>query len=404
MTMYHYEAVSNSGAITKGAIEAASMANAIALLAQKNLRPYLVEPESIAPFSASLKPSFRRPGLEWRAKFVRQLSTLLAAGITLDRSLHLIGQQAWRKSEKLAIETISEAVTNGQSLSTAILKSDSLFKSDEIGLIKAGEQTGSIVPVLEELASLMERRIELRGKLASALVYPAFLLTLAPVSLVIIATVLVPNLAPLFENSGAAVPFALAAMMWLSNEFQQRGALWLFALLPMCLSIYWLSRLSAVSKLWSNYSVKLPFIGILKRRTESARICRTLGSLLRSGAPLQVALQAVIEATASKVTQINLQTVRDEVVAGAKLGEAMKSLAAIDKPSLQMIAIGEETNKLDAMLLYVASGEEQAVANSIDRLMTLLTPLLTIALGLFVGGIVMSIMQAILSVNDLVGK
>ncbi len=404
MTQFRYEAFSNTGAIAKGAVEANSLAGAITVLAQKSLQPYLVEPENQAQKTSALKFSIGKPGLEWRAQFVRQLATLLAAGITLDRSLHLMAQQASRKSEQVAISGCAQAVTDGLSLSSALSKSDNLFKPDEIGLVKAGEQTGSPVPVLEELASLMERRIELRGKLASAMVYPAFLLALAPLSLIIIATVLVPNLAPLFENSGATMPMALSAMMWVSREFQERGLFWLGLLVLLGIFAVWLTRLERISTLWEKYSLTLPFVGVLKRKTESARICRTLGSLIRSGSPLQSALQAVVEATPSRPTQVKLQKVRDAVVAGAKLGDALQAISSIDKTSLQMVAIGEETNKLDTMLLYVAAGEERAVAHYLDRLMTLLTPLLTIALGLFVGGIVMSIMQAILSVNELVGK
>jgi general secretion pathway protein F len=119
---------------------------------------------------------------------------------------------------------------------------------------------------------------------------------------------------------------------------------------------------------------------------------------------LQAALQAVVEVTTSKPTQDNLRKVRETVIAGSKLGDALKIIPSIDSSSLQMIAIGEETNKLETMLHHVAEGEEKALATYIDRLMTLLTPLLTIALGLFVGGIVMSIMRAILSVNELVAK
>ena len=119
---------------------------------------------------------------------------------------------------------------------------------------------------------------------------------------------------------------------------------------------------------------------------------------------MQAALQAVIEVTDSQPTQSDLQKVRELVISGSKLGDALKLVASIDKASLQMIAIGEETNKLDTMLHHVAENEEQSLNTYIDRLMTLLTPLLTIALGLLVGGIVMSIMRAILSVNELVAK
>jgi general secretion pathway protein F len=396
--------MSRDGQTVKGTIDAVSLTAALTLLNQRGVKPYLTEPASAGSQLNKASFSFGQPGLEWRMRLIRQLATLLAAGVTLDRALRLLTDQTTNKKERAIVEAMALAVTSGKPLSAAMATSAGQFKADEIGLIKASEQTGSLVPVLEELSTLLERRLQLRSKLASALVYPAFLLTLAPVSLIIIATVLVPNLAPLFENSGATMPFSLQAMIWASTEFRDRGALWLMGLILVPALLFWLWRLETVSELWDRLSVKLPFIGIIKRRAESARICRTLGSLIRSGAPLQAALQAVVEVTSSKPTQDKLRKVRETVIAGSKLGDALKIIPSIDSSSLQMIAIGEETNKLETMLHHVAEGEEKALATYVDRLMTLLTPLLTIALGLFVGGIVMSIMRAILSVNELVAK
>jgi general secretion pathway protein F len=404
MMRFRYEALSGSGLEIRGIIEAQSLSAALELLHQKGVRPYLTEPDTDKKRDRTFFLPFSKPGLEWRSKIIRQLATLLAAGITLDRSLLLLSQQVAKKSERLIVESLSKAVNSGQSLSTALANQTNLFQADEIGLVKASEQTGSLVPVLEELAALLERRLQLRAKLTSALVYPAFLLTLAPISLIIIATVLVPNLAPLFENSGAAMPFALQAMIWCSTELHERGLIWLTFLVTLVAALWWMAQQPGFATGWNNILAKLPFIGIIKRKTEAARICRSLGSLIKSGAPLQTALQAIVDVSAVKTTQVNLQRVRERVSAGAKLGEALKLIPSIESSSLQMIAIGEETNKLDTMLLYVADGEEKAVASLIDRLMTLLTPLLTIVLGLFVGGIVMSIMRAILSVNELVAK
>jgi general secretion pathway protein F len=404
MSTFRYEALSRDGQTIKGTIDADSLRAALTLLNQRGVKPYLAEPASAGTQSNKSSFSLGQPGLEWRMRLIRQLATLLAAGVTLDRALRLLTDQTTNKRERAIVEAMALAVTAGKPLSAAMATSAGQFKADEIGLIKASEQTGSLVPMLEELSTLLERRMQLRSKLASALVYPAFLLTLAPVSLIIIATVLVPNLAPLFENSGATMPFSLQAMIWASTEFRDRGALWFGGFILILALLFWFWRLEAISEFWDRLSVKLPFIGIIKRRAESARICRTLGSLIRSGAPLQAALQAVVEVTTSKPTQDNLRKVRETVIAGSKLGDALKIIPSIDSSSLQMIAIGEETNKLETMLHHVAEGEEKALATYIDRLMTLLTPLLTIALGLFVGGIVMSIMRAILSVNELVAK
>jgi general secretion pathway protein F len=404
MSIFNYEAISKTGQTQRGSIEADSRNLALTLLNQRGITAFVVDQAGLKAKEGRHVLKIGQPGVEWRMRLIRQLATLLAAGVTLDGALRVLAEQGARKNERVIVEFMAQSVAAGKSLSAAMQTCSGSFKPDEIGLIKASEQTGSLVPVLEELATLLEKRLQLRSQLASALLYPAFLLTLAPVSLIIIATVLVPNLAPLFENSGATMPFALQSMIWFSNEFHDRGMLWLGGSIFLIATIFWLSLQSAVATFWELISIRLPFFGVIKQRSESARICRTLGSLIRSGAPLQSALQAVVDVTNSKLTQTRLKKVRESVIAGSKLGSALTIISSIDKTSLQMIAIGEETNKLETMLHHVAEGEEKALATYIARLMTLLTPLLTIALGLFVGGIVMSIMKAILSVNELVAK
>lgn len=403
MTLFHFEAFAPSGQTIEGVVEADSLPNALSLLRQRGINPYRAEPTSSSLQQAfTIKGSmFPGLGLEWRARTTRQIATLLAAGITLDRALKILGSQAKQSREKRFIESVLDKVSSGQAFSTAIMNISSQFKIDEIGLIRAGEQSGSLVTVLEELATLLERRLQLRGKLASALIYPAFLLALAPISLIIIATILVPNIAPLFDNSEATMPFALRAMIWTSEEFQNHGVVWVLGFLGLLSASYFALRQPTFRGKLQSLFKRLPMIGVVKKRSDASRICRTLGSLLRSGSPLQTALSTVTDVTADSITQNMLRAAKDAVSSGEKLATALRMVPALDATALQMIAIGEETNKLDTMLLFVADTEEKALANYIDRLMTLLTPILTVAMGLFVGGIVMSIMRAILSVNEL---
>lgn len=406
MTLYHFEAFAPSGQTIGGVIEADSLPNALSLLRQKGVSPFRVEPATSASKRSPSRflSSWGGPGLEWRARLIRQLATLLAAGITLDRALRILVSQSTGRMERNVIDKVLDKVSAGQTLSAALNTTTGQFKADEIGLIKAGEQSGSLVPVLEELSTLLERRLQLHGKLASALIYPAFLLALAPISLIIIATVLVPNIAPLFENSDAVMPFALRAMIWASKEFHTHGIIWLLSVIGAFVAIYLLLR-NQTTYAKAQYLIgKLPMIRIISKRSEASRICRTLGSLLKSGAALQMALSAVSEIISARNSQDRLRAARDAVSGGEKLATALKIVPSLDSYALQMIAIGEETNKLDAMLLYVAETEEKALSSYIDRLMTLLTPILTVVMGLFVGGIVMSIMRAILSVNELVAR
>ena len=191
-------------------------------------------------------------------------------------------------------------------------------------------------------------------------------------------------------------------MRWPANACQQCGVVIKFIEKRILVNN---SCINTVTYAKAQYLIgKLPMIRIISKRSEASRICRTLGSLLKSGAALQMALSAVSEIISARNSQDRLRAARDAVSGGEKLATALKIVPSLDSYALQMIAIGEETNKLDAMLLYVAETEEKALSSYIDRLMTLLTPILTVVMGLFVGGIVMSIMRAILSVNELVAR
>ena len=402
MIAFQYEAFSPNGSVIRGVIEAESLPNALSQLHHKGISPYKAAPSSMLTRESrraglSIGTSL---GLEWRARTTHQLATLLAAGITLDRALQILLSQTKRRTEREFLAKVIDKVSGGQSLSAAISSVSDQFRADEVGLLKAGEQNGSLVFVTEELSSLLQRRLKLRGELTSALVYPAFLLALAPISLIIIATVLVPNIAPLFENSSATMPFALRAMIWASDEFRTHGLFWLLGFAGLCAIIIFNARRPSTQRLIN----KLPVLSTIKKHNEASRICRTLGSLLRSGAALQTALSAVSEVINDKNTQNRLRTVRDAVSGGEKLATALKLLPSLNSSALQMIAIGEETNKLEGMLLFVADTEEKALSAYINRRMALLTPVLTVVMGLFVGGIVMSIMRAILSVNELVAR
>ena len=275
------------------------------------------------------------------------------------------------------------------------------FTADEIGLLRAGEHTGALPVVLAEIATLQERRLALRGQLVSSLTYPAFLLAMVPVILAIIGLVLVPNLKPMFESSGASMPVILRVMVAAGDAWADHRFLLIACAAAAVAVVAGLFRTERTKIAVWRAVASLPGLRTIVRKSEAARLCRTMGSLLRSGSALQTALAITAEVTGAPDVRRQLVGARDAVAQGEKLSRALSRVVALDANALQMVAIGEETNRLDAMLLYVAEQDEQAVASTLDRFMALLTPLLTVGIGLLVGGIVMSIMRAILSINDL---
>ena len=398
-----YQGLGNDGKMTQGVLDAESLPLALELLRRQGVVPFLAEPDRVDSGRTFWRfdNNIKRTNLAWRAQFVRQCATLMSAGIPLNRSLTLLQSQAPKDRYKELLSQFRESVTSGQSLSTALSADGTGFQPDEIGLVRAGEQTGSLVPVLEDLGRTLEQRLELQGKIISTLIYPAFLLALAPLSLAIIAIVLVPSLEPLFESSRAEMPLVLQLLSGVSRELRERTPLWIAAVLIFGLAVTLILRRDSARNVLQRLFLKLPIVRTIAQHTEAARICRTLAALLKGGASLQTAMAAVAEIAITADGRRQITAARDAVVSGRRLADAMTTIASLRPDTVQMIAIGEETNRLDTLLGHIATTEQKAGERYIERLMTIATPLLTIVVGAMVGGVVMSIMSAILSLNDL---
>lgn len=402
MTSFRFEGTDAAGRIRKGSIDAPDAASAAAALRRQGLLPHAIREDRTTSAYGGLIASRGVPvSLAWRLAVIRKLTALLTAGIPLDRALQLLVAQDQPAQQQAVLNRILASVAAGQSLSAAVARSGAGFAPDEVGLIGAGEQAGELPRTLLDLTAILERRVKLRNQLASALIYPAFLLTLIPVSLLVIAFVLVPNIAPLFEDNDAAMPLTLRAMVAVTAMLRDEPLTTsVLAAVVVVAALLWLPRLNW-GALLAEAANRVPILSHIARDTEASRICGVLASLLRGGASIQAAMGHCAAAAVTGQTREAILAARDAVQGGAKLARALENVRIIDSSSLQMIAVGEETNALVQMLSHVASSKESEAERLTGRLIALLTPLLTIMMGVFVGGIVMSIMQAILKVNEL---
>lgn len=403
MTVFRYRALTVEGGREDGEITAATQQQALVMLGQRRLSVFdiALSDGTGGTVKSGLASFGRQPNVKWRASFYRQLAVLLAAGIPLDRALHTITSQSTRAWETNLLNSIGKGISEGRSLSTVLQTCSERFARFEIGILAVGETSGSVTPVLQELASTMEKQAEIRSKVSSALVYPAFLMALAPLSLVLISSALVPNIAPLFEATSAPMPFMLRAMVAFHATVTGSPIVSAVSAVAAISFIAWVATRTSVQN-WTRLQVRrMPFIGHITSTMESSRLCRLLATLLRNGAPLQTALTTLETTSPASAVQQSLQRVRRAVSSGQKLSVAFAMENVLARGTTEMIAIGEETNQLGAMLSYAALSQELESAALIDRLMTLLVPLLTVLMGLLVGGIMLSVMQAILSINQL---
>jgi general secretion pathway protein F len=395
-----YRAYDATGRLVTGNLEGTSKSEILARLKAKGLFPFETSASGEQPSRESwLNRELLRQGLSLqdRAQFCRMLAALLSAGVPVDRSLQIMSANGQgRRIERLAKES-AEAIASGLSLSSVLAKQGSGFARHETGLIASAEQTGAFAPVLDDLSAMLDKRIELRGRLGSALVYPIVLLVMAIASLVVIGTVLVPSLAPLFSQDDVNRPLVITAFEGARDLYSNSG----YQMAATAAAVLALAFLF----FRSGYGRKLLDRALLKfltmRQLESARICRTLSTLLKNGIPLQSAIRTTADVVKYRSVSEELTETVEKVVGGGRLSSAFETSSVVDRAARQLIAIGEETNRVEDMLLHIANTTETSAARRLERAMTLLTPLMTVALGLLIGGLIMSVMRAILSVNEL---
>lgn len=333
--------------------------------------------------------------------FTREFATLIGAGIPLDDSLRILSEQATSSGTRLLVSDLRKDVLNGSTLADALHKRPQVFSVDYISIIRAGETAGAVGQVLEELAALLQRRQEVRAKIQSALVYPAILLALSAISLAVIIGVLIPSIAPVFTQGGKPLPAAIQFFLMLQSR-------WLDILVGSAVvgataswaAIFALRRPS-VRLLFDRSKLVAPIAGGLLLQQETARFARTLGTLLRAGVPLLQAATSALSGMGNRHLAAGLERAIGLVREGASLHRALQSEIALPPIALRMISIGEEAGKLDQMLLTIALMFEQQTQRSIDRLMTLLTPLLTVGIAVLVGSLIMAVMNSILSINEM---
>jgi general secretion pathway protein F len=406
MPTFRYRAYGAKGEFKEGSIDAVTMDAAGDLLWAQGLTPFQMR---LADQSG--KPWWQRelfagqhalaPDL---ASFTREFATLSTAEIPLDDALRILCEQATSPRTRALAASLLSDVLNGTTLSDAMRRQPRTFSADYVAVVRAGEIGGTVGQVLEELADLLERRLEIRGKILSALVYPTILLALSIGSLAIIIGVLVPNIAPIFADGTKPMPGFIRFLMTVQSSWLEILTGVITAAVVTAAAITFALRRPNARLIFDRWKVRLPILGAFIRQHETARFARTLSTLLRAGVPLLQASTSARTVVANHHMGAGLDVAIDAVREGVALHRALEAATALPPMALRMISVGEEARKLDRMLLRVAMTLEQQTQRSIDRFMAALTPLLTIMIAGLVGGLIMTVMGAISNISELVAR
>ncbi|KQT69877.1 MULTISPECIES: type II secretion system F family protein [unclassified Aureimonas] len=401
MSRYRYEGIDRAGLLRRGRVEAETRAKALALAGAGGLR--VTSLEALGTRESIWTRDLFGSGKVAEADVltvVKDLSTLIAADLTIDRTLRLVIRQA-PKSMVPILEAVLSDVLAGLPLSRALAKHPKAFPRDVVEVAAAGELTGTLGRVLADLATSMSRAQEIRRTIVSALIYPSLLLILALGIVGLVVGVLVPALEPLFDQPGVEPPAVIALTRSVEAVL---GAYWPVILAALALALATLAaawRRPRFAEARERLLLRLPLLGPVLVGIEAGRICRTLGTLLGASVPVPAALAATRLVPRRLVFRRAVDEAARRVPEGARLASALSGLERLSPLTLRMIATGEEVNRVPDMLMRAAELHEEEVRLRLDRLFTAMTPIITAGLGLVIGGLILSIMSAILSVNDL---
>lgn len=391
MAQFRYEARDVRGRVKKGTIVASSRRDVIMKLREQRLK--VIDVREVPQTLLTKEITFGNPvKLQHFVIYLRQFSTLLKAGVTIVDATRILAEQTESKALKKALVHIEEQLRSGKPLSTAMTDHPNIFPSLVVNMIRAGEASGSIDETLERLADHFEKVHRTRQKIVSALAYPIVVGIIAVVVVIFLLVSVVPTFVSMFADFGAELP-AITKFVLRASEVMQTywwGVILLFIALYILLIML---RKQKVTKYYLDvFMLRMPIFGGMMQKAVLARMTRTLSSLFSSAVPILQALAIVETVVENEVVARVIRTSRDALERGESLTEPMKRHWAFPPLVTQMIAIGEQTGSLDAMLAKVADFYEAEVEAATDRLKSLIEPLMIVLLASVVGTIVTSIL------------
>ena len=403
MPLFTYKAINNLGETEEGIREAVDEQYLIAVLQSEGYIPIRVAPANSRSF-LGLGRGGKQSKLSQKdiALLTGELATLLESGLPLDKSL-LVLIDLTEDNERLSkiIGRVLEKVKGGASLADSLEQQTGVFTKFYLNMIRAGEAGGGLDEVLKRLSEYLERSQELKDTVSTALIYPAILLVMSLASLFVMLTFVVPQFTEMFESAGKALPVSTQIVVGLANWLQ---SYW-WALLGgiVFMSSYMKFQLAdpIKKKVWDGRFLKLPLAGNIITNKETANISRTLGTLLGNGVSILSAMIIVRETVDNLVMAAAIADAEEQLKQGKHLSDALLEKRIFPKMAMHMIKMGEETGRLEEMLLRVATIYDKQLRVAIQRMLAFLEPVLIISLGLMIAGIIVSILLAILSVNDL---
>ncbi len=407
MTQFNFKAADQNGKIVTGTQDASDEKGVVAALHSQGYIPIRITPAAKASSRLALKLETSPFSLLKNVsdkdilRFTEDLATLLGSGLTLDRSLQILRDASDKQALNAVLSGVLKEVQKGRYLSDALADYPNEFSQFYLNMIKAGEAGGFLDLILERMSIYLRNIRDLKDYIVSAMIYPLFLLCIGGISMLVLLTYVIPKFAVIFADLGQAIPISTQLLLG-SAAFFRKYFLLLLAIFAVTIFLcrrYF--RTPAGRYRIDSFFIGLPVAGAFIQELETARFTRTLGTLIRSGVPILGSLSLVQGVIRNRVIAESLDLVKERVREGDALSKPLANSHMFPQLATQMIMVGEETGRLDEMLFKIGDIYEKKVRNFIKKGMSLMEPAVILAMGIVIGFIVISMLMAIFSMNEM---
>lgn len=401
MATFLYKAVNGQGKFAEGRLDAADSRAAAFRLQNMGLIPVSIEEPSKRGPGVLSKIRFQRVSRKDILFFTEELYTLVHAGLPLDRSLAITAELASKPALRAVVNDVLKQIKGGKSLAEALAAHPKYFSRLYVNMIRAGEAGGVLDAILERLVEFERSADEMKSYLVASMIYPCLLTAVGMASVGVLLYFVLPKFASIFKEVGAAVPPETLALLALSDFTRNYWWVVLGSLAVAAIGLRQWLRTPKGSRTWDAVKLRLPLLGPTVLKIEVARFARTLGTLTASAVPLIAGVRIVQDIAHNQI----LAEAISKIAAGAKRGEGvakpMRDAGVFPALAVHLVEVGEETGRLDLMLLQIADVYDKDVKTSVKALTSIFEPAIILVMGLIVGTVVLSMLMAIFSINDI---
>jgi general secretion pathway protein F len=402
MPDFTYEALADTGARTQGSMTANSEREVVTMLDAKGLFPLKIE---MTKGTARVQKGGRRVGSRYMATFFSQLADLLRAGVPLLRCIEILERQSGNPALSEILREVHAKVADGTTLADALAQYPKAFNELSVSMVRAGQEGGFLEDVLERIAHFTEHQEDMKAKIIGALAYPAFLAVTAFVVLMILVVFFVPMFKPIFKklDDKGELPFLTIALIGVSETI-----ITYWYVIPIVVTAlvfgWWQITSSPAARLWlDGMRLRLPVVGKVYLNFALSRFTRILGTLLRNGIPILQSLKIAKDSAGNRVLSNAIADAAEHVTAGNKLAEPLADCKYLPRDIVEMIAVGEESNQLEKVLLDTADALDKRTGRQLELMIRLMEPVMLLVMAVIILLVVLGLLLPVFKLGKAVG-